>query len=188
RGAPKREFDAAVRTAMRPHVINLDRGRFSTGGTYASTPEDVNAIFEVEMERAAEAAAHEGRKLRVMFYAHGGLVGEKDGLWMAHLASPWWQENHVYPIYFVWETGLLPQLRQVLFGSRPVVAPRGFIEEGWDRALEVAARKLRLPMDIWTNMKRSAAAAVSPGGGALQVAEQLKAFCDRHEGGVELHA
>src|SRR5690606_37601653 len=145
----------------------LDRGRFSSEGIYASSPDDVDAIFGGEMERALAEATQAGQKLKVMFYAHGGLVGEADGLWMAHLAAPWWRQNHVYPIYFAWETGLLPQLRQVLFGPRPVTAPRGIIEEGWDRSVEAAARKLRLPMDIWTNMKRSAAAAALEGGGAL---------------------
>src|SRR5690606_29283101 len=144
---------------MRPHVINLDRGRFSAEGIYATSPDDVGAIFSEELERAADDAKSAGQKLRLMFYAHGGLVGEGDGLWMAHLAAPWWRQNHVYPIYFAWETGLLPQLRQVLFGPGPLATPRGIIEEGWDRAVEAAARRLRLPMDIWTNMKRSAAAA-----------------------------
>lgn len=188
RGPSKNEFTAAVRSAMRPYVVNLDRGRFSSEGLYASTAEDVDAIFGTEMERAAEEAKQAGRKLRVMFYAHGGLVGEGDGLWMAHLASPWWRQNNVYPVYFVWETGLLPQLKQVLFGPRPAVAPRGFIEETFDKGVEVAARKLRLPMDIWTNMKRSAAASVLEGGGALHAARRLKEFCDRHEDDVELHA
>ena len=188
RGPKKEQFTAAVRAGMRPHVINLDRGRFSSDGIYSSSPEDVDAIFNGELERSVDEARRAGQKLRLMFYAHGGLVGEGDGLWMAHLASPWWRMNHVYPIYFAWETGLMPQLKQVLFGGGPAAAPRGIIEEAWDDSVEAAARKLRLPMDIWTNMKRSAAAAAREGGGALYTAERLKEFCDRHADDVELHA
>src|SRR5690606_13468407 len=77
---------------------------------------------------------------------------------------------------------------QVLFGPGPLTAPRGVIEEGWDAAVEAAARALRLPMDVWSNMKRSAAASTLPGGGALRAAELLKEFCDMHPDGVELHA
>ena len=188
RSSGRDRFTPAVRAAMRPHVINLDRGRFSSDGIYSTSPADLDAIFGEEMERAVQDAVAAGDRLRVMFYAHGGLVGEGDGLWAAHLAAPWWRQNNVYPLYFVWETGLMPQLRQVLFGSGPAAAPRGILAEAWDNSVEAAARALRLPMDIWTNMKRSAAAAVHEGGGALRVAQLLKQFCDLHPDAVELHA
>lgn len=188
RASDRDRFTAPVRAGMRPHVINLDRGRFSSQGLYATSPQDVDALFAEELESAAREAERAGEKLRVMFYAHGGLVAESDGLWMAHLAAPWWRQNHIYPVYFVWETGLLPQLRQVLFGPGPVTRPRGVIEETWDNAVEAAARAMRLPMDIWSNMKRSAAAGTLAGGGALRVAELLSDFCEQHADEVELHA
>ena len=41
-----------------------------------------------------------------MFYAHGGLNGETDGLDIAQRQLNWWLANKVYPVTFVWQTGV----------------------------------------------------------------------------------
>src|SRR5690606_30941088 len=45
RDSERDRFTAPVRAGMRPHVINLDRGRFSSQGIYATSPQDVEALF-----------------------------------------------------------------------------------------------------------------------------------------------
>ncbi|MFZ0257544.1 MAG: hypothetical protein WAN46_18315 [Gammaproteobacteria bacterium] len=47
-------------------------------------------------------------------YAHGGLNDEATGLAIAEHQIPWWLANDMYPIFFVWETGLLESLAQML--------------------------------------------------------------------------
>jgi hypothetical protein len=66
----------------------------------------VDAIFDQHLPVAMADAKQRGKELQLMFYAHGGLVNEAGGLWMAHRLIPWWKQNNIYPIYFVWETGL----------------------------------------------------------------------------------
>jgi len=51
-------------------------------------------------------AARGDQPLRILFYAHGGLVSEEAGLQIAADQVDWWLTNGVYPIEFVWETGL----------------------------------------------------------------------------------
>ena len=41
-----------------------------------------------------------------MFYAHGGLVDELGGLTPVLQRLAFWRNNGIYPIFFVWETGL----------------------------------------------------------------------------------
>ncbi|HEX5831861.1 MAG TPA: peptidoglycan recognition family protein, partial [Gemmatimonadaceae bacterium] len=92
---------------LRPHVINLTDGRLSTSGGYSTSAGDVRAIFAEHLPRWLRAATDAEEPLRMVLWAHGGLVGERAGLEIARTHVRWWKENGVYPIYFVWETGLL---------------------------------------------------------------------------------
>lgn len=98
----------------------------------------------------------------------------------------WWLENGAYPIHFVWETGLMETLGQLLNPSRrraiDWAAPSDF-------ALETLARGIG-GVKIWDGMKVSAERAAAENGGARYVARRLKEFCARPEikGRVELHA
>ncbi|CAM3345273.1 caspase family protein [Polaromonas hydrogenivorans] len=197
--APVQSRDSGLGTAalnaMRPHLVNLKVGRLSGEGEASSTPEDIDAIFEQHLPQAVSELPA-GQKLRLLFYAHGGLVSEASGLQIASKHIDWWRRNGVYPVYFIWETGFFETIGQLLGraqqGSRAVT--RGLADFTTDPLLEIGARVLQGPR-IWGGMKSSAEHAVDPpsgsgdiGGGAHYVARQLKAFCDAHAGQVELHA
>lgn len=168
---------------LRPHVINLSQGRFSTDGEFQTSQADVDAMFEEHLPKWARS--REG-KLPIVFYAHGGLTSEQGGLLIADSQVGWWKENGAYPIHFVWETGLLEILGQLLNPNRQraidFAAPTDF-------AIETLARALG-GVKVWSGMKVSAERAVEPEGGALYAARKLKAFCERPEfkDRVELHA
>lgn len=184
------DLSTAQIAALRPHIINLTTGRFKVSGEVSTSPADVDAIFEQHLPKALEAAA--GQPLRLLFYAHGGLVSESSGLQIAHKHIGWWQRNGVYPIYFIWETGLFQTISELLSKGR---RGRGFdpFEYTTDALLELVARAGRGP-SIWGGMKASAEHACdlpTPseplGGGAHYTARKLEAFCAAHPG-VELHA
>lgn len=197
RGAREPVLSAAALAAMRPHVINLSMGRFSTDGQIASSAADVDAIFEQHLPTALEAAKADGRRLKIMFYAHGGLVSESSGLMIAAKHIDWWKQNGVYPIYFIWETGFHETLASLLKRAEQG-ATRGLPRDLWDYTLdpmiETAARVLRGP-GIWGGMKSSAEHAIDrpqpdnpTGGGAWYVAGKLNAFCEQAGDHIELHA
>jgi len=186
---------AATLSALRPHMVNLRSGRLSGEGEAASTPEDVDAIFEQHLPQAVKDIRPDQR-LRLLFYAHGGLVSEASGLQIAHKHIGWWRRNNIYPVYFIWETGLFETIGQLLGraqkGSRAL--RRDLADFTTDPLIEIGARVLQGPR-IWGGMKASAehamdepAASGAVGGGAHYVAAKLKAFCDAHPGRVELHA
>src|SRR5206468_115342 len=89
------EFTPSILGELRPHVVNLNQGRFSSDGKFVTTPGDVDAIFGEHLERELQAARARSEKLRVFLYAHGGLVSESSGLEIAHKHINWWMKNHV---------------------------------------------------------------------------------------------
>jgi len=186
---------AAILSALRPYLVNLRSSRLSGEGEAASTPEDVDAIFEQHLQQAVKEL-HPDLRLPLLFYAHGGLVSEASGLQIAHKHIGWWRRNNIYPVYFIWETGLFETIGQLLGraqkGSRAL--RRDLADFTTDPLIEIGARVLQGPR-IWGGMKASAehamdepAASGAVGGGAHYVAAKLKAFCDAHPGRVELHA
>jgi hypothetical protein len=183
------KITADMKEALLPHVINLTEGRFSTGGLFDTRRDDVDAMFGEHLEQAV-AGHGPGNPLRIVIWAHGGLVNERDGLLNAYKHVLWWQRNGVYPIYFVWETGFWQSLGQLLAGGGggEEAAVLESITDFTDKRLEGIARAAGGP-DVWGVMKQNAHAAVDPQtGGAAYAAAKLADFCRRHPGAVELHA
>lgn len=181
-----------IREALRPHVINLTRGRLGPGGAFSTSEEDVERIFGEDLEKAV-AGRGPGDPLRLVFWAHGGLTDEKSGLLGAYKKVLWWNRNGVYPLFFVWETGLGEALWRLIrqhFGAEEAATAesiRDRVIEAADQRVEALARALG-GVEVWGDMKESAQIAAGPEGGSAFVAGQLAAFCKRHPGAVELHA
>ena len=189
RGGAEDNLSPAMLAELRPHVVNLNQGRFSTDGRFQTRPADVDAIFQVHLERELRVAQANDRPLRLLFWAHGGLIGEEDGLRIAGLQVDWWKRNNIYPIHFVWETGFADALKQILSGTRALgrELPRDLADWTGDPAIELSARLLG-GAKIWSAMKRSAELASGADGGAAYVAGRLAEFCKAHKDQVELHA
>jgi hypothetical protein len=129
--------------ALKPHLVNLSDGRFSSGGQLRTTPQDVQAIFANHLPEFV--AAHGGRDVPLLFWAHGGLVDENSGIIEAARQIPWWLANGVYPIFFIWETGLFDAIGSLLGDPVREVTPgipaeRGFLQDAWNKAFELLAR------------------------------------------------
>lgn len=170
---------------LRPHVINLRNGDLTQSGVYWTLPQDVDDLVNVHLKRAYEAKDAE-QPFRVVLYAHGGLVSEEVGLQQAANTIEWWTANGIYPIYFVWETGLFDTIGHLLRGTRAEAASRGFISDRiTDPALETLARRLG-GEKIWDGMKRNAWLCSQPRGGAHLFAKFFSKFCEGRQ--VETHA
>ncbi|MBK5297470.1 MAG: caspase family protein [Vicinamibacteria bacterium] len=171
--------------AMRPHLVNLTQGRFSDDG-FKTSREDVDAIINQHLPRAFGQAEAAGRPLRVVFFAHGGLASERGGLQIAARQLDWWNANGVYPIHFVWETGLFEILTQLLTG----VGGRAVARDVWDWTTDPAIELLARPGGLvaWAGMKRSAERSSDADGGARYLALNLTDFCKTRPGAVHLHA
>jgi hypothetical protein len=145
----------------------------------ASSGDD--AVGMVIQESIADAA-QQGFS-HVAIYDHGGLNSRADGIDRARVLGPWFEANHIMPIFIVWQAGFLESAGDILKGALeklgvPAEADKGWlrskIDEVKDRAFEVFARDAGVKA-IWENMKSRAAGASSEGGGLTTAAKQLKA-------------
>lgn len=197
------DLDAAAIQALRPHVVNLRMGLFSTSGDWTTSPQDVDAIFDDHLRMALDAARAKDGRLKLMFYAHGGLNSEDEALARTRDLAGWWKDNGIYPIHFVWETGLAETLGQMLERARrgrDIVTRNFFSDHVGDPLIEAFAHRAG-GVQIWSAMKWSAQqsswanalggdvkAANAKPGGAWYVATRLAAFCKAHPDEVEVHA
>ncbi|MDZ4755190.1 MAG: caspase family protein [Phycisphaerae bacterium] len=178
-------LDPAALAQLRAHVINLNQGRFSQGGRFTSTKEDVDALFREHL-RAWLAAGGTG-PARIVLFAHGGLVGEESGLTIAAHQTPWWMANGVYPIHFVWETGFWETISQIITGSAGrALGRRDLADWTTDPVLEALARVFGGPT-IWSGMKRSAERSFDAAGGGRRALTLLQEEIDRSDRDIEFH-
>jgi hypothetical protein len=50
---------------------------------------------------------------KILLYCHGGLVSKENGLELTENHSVKMLANHIYPVYFIWESGLLKTLEDM---------------------------------------------------------------------------
>jgi hypothetical protein len=167
------------------HVVNLRGGTLSTSGSFGSTIEQVTRIFTEHIPAYVAAQEAAGERPRVLFFAHGGLIGEREGLRPVLERRRFWELNGVYPVYFVWETGLRETLRDILTAEVSAREARA-AGELTDLAIERGAR--RGGKRIWDEMKKSATQAAADGGGAALVATLTAKLWKQTGGNIELHA
>lgn len=188
-GAEQLNADDLAR--LRPYVVNLTQGRFSSDGRYTTTPSDVDAIFDEHLPNFVAAAG--GRPVPLMIWAHGGLIDEEKGLLIAQGQIEWWLSNGVYPLHFVWESGALDAIKQIL---GPILGTRDVADYTVDPMIEFLTRPFG--SKLWLAMKQSAylaskggaepGADVDPEGGAHYTALRLAKFTKEHPKAISLHA
>jgi len=163
---------------IRPHVINLRAGKFLTSGDFTTSAGDVDAIFSKHLPAS--------KKKKVLFWAHGGLVPEAAALQHVVDHLPGWQAADVYPIYFVWETGIWTAFRDIMLGTpRDERGLGDWLVERSDGLLEDV---LHVPgVKVWSQIKDYARLAAAKDGGAIYTAKKLAAFAAAHPD-VEFYA
>ncbi|MCC6652998.1 MAG: C1 family peptidase, partial [Candidatus Eisenbacteria bacterium] len=148
---------------IRGHYLAIQDGTFDTHAPFRSAPEDLD---DIARRIAAFARPEGGRKVaRVMLFAHGGLVGESGAAARTLESIREHVPNGVYPLHFIWHTGLLETVQRLLPGQQADVTPvAGWrkvmtgiadkIADAADETLELLLRPAGRP--IWDAMKNFA--------------------------------
>ena len=181
--APDRDWTAAERDVFNRHVVNLRGGRLSTDGSFSSSLDQVQQIFRTHIPQYVQRQKSLGEPARVLFYAHGGLNEEREGLLPVLARRRFWELNGVYPVYFVWETGLRETLTDILQGLMPARRERAALT---DTAIEQAARAGGRV--VWGRMKTSAERSSHEDGGSTLVAALGGELWRQTHGEIEYHA
>jgi hypothetical protein len=175
---------------LQAHVINLRMGAFSTGGIFESSPAQVRAIFTEHLPDYMERTkASPEKPLRLVFYAHGGLSPEDKTLMSARDRIDFYLQNGCYPIFFIWETGPVETLVDILGEILGLKLGRGFgeaITDLSDAGFEKATAKVGFSM--WANMKLSAERGFQPRMGGMFLVEQIAAFWRDNSTRMQIHA
>ena len=119
---------APPRAAIRDHFLHIDDGQFDPAGDYYSSAVDAQDIVRCAMRSNAK---------HVLIYAHGGLNRVKGAAKRVHKWQPVFARNRIHEIHLIWETGLLAEMRDVLFGKQDFAQSRAGGSGKWfDRWIE----------------------------------------------------
>jgi Papain family cysteine protease len=121
------------RFTIRDHFLHIDDGHYDPKGDYPSSRAEAEDI----LRRAVMGAAGDAPPAHLLLYAHGGLNDIKDA---ARRVGKWrgvFRDNGIHELHFIWETGLLAELRDLLLGKQSFAEERvGAASDWWDRILE----------------------------------------------------
>jgi hypothetical protein len=163
-----------------PFVIDMsNNGLLSNTGDFRTQDSDVSALVN---QQAAIARSAWGLKdadpMDVAIYAHGGLVSEDAAADTAAKWIPALYEAKIFPIFLMWETGLLEtfkdRMQDIL--SRQARATGGMLDTAknwWNARLE---KLLAVPgTAVWGEMKKNADCISSyPESGGLKLYKACK--------------
>ena len=139
-----------------PYIVNMENnGKLSESGDFRTTAGDLEALVTTYLERAREEwKLSDKDAMDIAIYAHGGLTKEEDAAATAAEWIPALYQQKIFPIFMMWETGLIKTLTNMIedvFEEAPVRTAG--IQRWWDERLE---RSLAAPgTRIWREMKEN---------------------------------
>lgn len=155
-----------TRSQIAGHFVHLDDGRFNTTGKYASTLADT--LETTGHLKKIDRYAH------ILLYAHGGLNSTGAAARRIAAMKDTFKENGIYPYHFMYDTGLLEEIKDVVLRRKTETVDRAEgITDVSDWLIEKATR---VPgRALWREMKFGAKKPFGAGGDGRKVA---KAFID----------
>jgi hypothetical protein len=157
-----------TRAEIAGHFVHIDDGVFHTDGRYWSTPEDV--------QQTADWVANSDKYDHLLLYAHGGLINVAASARRIAAMKTTFKKNRIYPYHFMYDTGLLEELKDVISGAGKKSEDRaGGLTDWTDKLIEKASHKAGRA--VWREMKRGAESPFDEGGAGRAVLDMfMQAF------------
>ena len=164
------------------HFVHLDDGDFDDDDDrYWS---DLATVRET-----AELVAKSNAYDHLLLYAHGGLNSPEASARRIAAMKDVFKKNRIYPFHFMYDTGLLEEIKDVVLGRKRRMDGRtkGFVSDWTDRRIEKLARKPGRA--IWREMKKGACSPFRDGraAGTQTVRAFLDAFSKSNARAKEIH-
>lgn len=148
------------------HFAHIDDGDFATGGKYWT---DLSSV-----EQTAKLVAESDKYDHLLLYAHGGLNSIKASARRIAALKDGFKANRIYPFHFMYDTGLLEEIRDIVLGKKKEVEARaGGFSDYTDELIEKSTRPAGRA--VWREMKMGATAPFEPGRAGTQT---IQAFLD----------
>jgi hypothetical protein len=188
------------------YIVNLENnGRLSSNGQFYTRLDDLRLLVTKHLEDAiAQWGLTKDDPINIALYAHGGLTPESGA---ANTARSWIPElfaNKIFPVFFMWETGLLDTLYNI--AEDRLKGTAGPAERFFDNALDWMDQRVEGLLSkpgtvVWDQMKQNAYAATEneQGGLALlgaafeqlvspDIKRRMRLHLIGHSAGSEFHA
>jgi pimeloyl-ACP methyl ester carboxylesterase len=149
------------------HFVHIDDGDFDARGRYKT---DLTSV-----RRTAVHVATSDKYDHLLFYAHGGLNDINASARRVAAMKDVFKANRIYPFHFMYDTGLMEELKDVVFGKKEEVDKRaaGFTDFT-DKLIE---KITRVPgRALWREMKQGATSPFDDGAGTQTVQAFIEAF------------
>ncbi|MBX9902801.1 MAG: C1 family peptidase [Burkholderiales bacterium] len=159
------------------HYVHIDDAQFDPEGEYPTNHEEIVDIVDRLVNGDVVEDVRQARPKSLLLFAHGGLNSVESSATRVAKWRPVFKSNNVAELHFIWETGLLAELKDVLLGKDEFVRQRvSGGSEWWDDWVEKASRPLGYP--LWREMRDDAesAFATSSVAGSLFIDELVKAL------------
>ena len=129
------------------HFVHVDDGKFHEKGKYWSSLADVKQTTKL-LETSVKYD-------HILLYAHGGLNSPTASARRIKSMKQVFKDNRIYPFHFMYDTGILEELKDVIFRKRKDSVER---TQGVTDASDWLIEKLtRIPgRALWREMKRGA--------------------------------
>lgn len=153
---------------LSPFIVNVENnGQLSRSGRFRTQPSDIEALLGLQVDEAAKAWGLKANEaIDIAIYAHGGLTGEDTAAKTAEMWIKALYENHVLPMFFMWETDIWSTFRNMLSEAlRGQPRPTGDIGDWFrDKIEQLDDRKderlegllARPGTAVWDEMKENA--------------------------------
>jgi len=130
------------------HFVHIDDGKFHDEGKYWSDKNDV----EMTTSKLLESDNYD----HLLLYCHGGLNSPLDSARRVKAMTPVFRENRIYNYHFMYDTGLLEELKDMLLRKKPAISDRTSfsLTDITDKLIEKSTG--RIGRALWTEMKKDA--------------------------------
>ncbi len=159
------------RSEIAGHFIHVDDGKFHAQGRYWSNAHDVRTT-------AKRLVKNKKKYKHLLLYAHGGLNSPKSSARRIAAMKETFKDNAIYPYHFMYDTGILEELKDVVLRRKQETEDRaGAISDWTDRLLEWSTR---IPgRALWREMRSGTALPFLPNNAGTQA---LRIFLDELAG------
>lgn len=136
------------RISIENHFIHLDDGEYRDKGRYWTNKAHIKVVQD-----SIEAS----NSKHLVLYAHGGLNSTKDSAARISALKPVFLANDIYPVHFMYDTGLMEELKDVILRKNEIASQvSGGFRDWFDRRIENLISKPGRA--LWREMKFGAEA------------------------------
>jgi len=137
------------------HYVHIDDAQYNPTGEYPTQPTEMSDIVDRLVNGDLVDGKRQPRPDHLLLFAHGGLNSVDGAAMRVSKWRPVFKRNNIAELHFIWETGFLAELKDVLLGKDKYARERvAGVSDWWDKWIEKISQPLGYP--LWYEMQSDA--------------------------------